>query len=184
MVQNHIGINLVTIQKHLAKLIADANFDCVSVEFNCLQLPNKMHRERLPLTVPGGNEHVLEQLLPRCSFPCHKSNFSSVSPLVQDPVLSREGTPGAPPVSSGCQGAASPPFIPELPQESCGLPRVRASIILLDFKGCVCILFSCECVRGGGCARSPGSFAFSLSLKERRANNSSNLAERTTNSLC
>lgn len=169
MVQKHIGTNLDTIQKYLAKLIPDANFDCISVEFNCLQLPNRHYlvkcTERLTLTVPGGNKHVLHQLLPRCSFPCRKSNFSSVSLLGAGPSAEQGGTPGAPPVSSGCQGGASPPFIPELPQESCGLPRVTASIIL-NFKGCVCILFWCECGQGGGCARSPGSFAFSLSLKE------------------
>lgn len=85
-------------------------------------------------------------------------------------VLSREDTPGSPPVSSGCQGGASLPFIPELPQESCGLPRVRESIILLNFKGCVCILFSCVCVGrwwGGGYARSPGSFARFLFIPQR-----------------
>lgn len=43
----------------------------------------------------------------------------------------------SPQLSSGCQGGASPLFIPVLPQESCGLPRVRESIILLNFKGCV-----------------------------------------------
>lgn len=153
-------------QRHLAKLIPDASFDCISVEFNCAQLPTRHYLVKC--TERGSCLPFLEKT---------SSSWLSSCPGAPSPVANpsspRELPPGArrvrargarqgghsrsSPVSSGCQGAASLPFIPELPQESRGLPRVRASIILLNFKGCVCIL--CVCVCRGGCARSPGSFA-------------------------
>lgn len=67
-------------------------------------------------------------------------------------MLSQEDTQLWPQIAA-YRGGVSPLFIPVLPQESCGLLRVRESIICLNFKSCVwqSLLLCVQGRRQGGC---------------------------------
>lgn len=144
-----------------------------------------MHRERLPLTVPGENKLFLDQLLPRCSFPLCRSKFSS----------------GAAPGARGlCRAGRALPELPGLlwlpgsfisafytwaPSGVPGLPPSQHQLSCWISKA-VFASSLCVCVSAEGAVPQPRVIC-TISLypsKSDRANNSSNLAEWMTNSLC
>lgn len=171
------------VQRHLAKLLPDASFDCISTEFNCPQLPTRHYLVKC--TERGSHLPFLEKTssswISSCpGAPSPAAGPSSPGELLREPAgcAGQGGHSRSSPGSSGCQGASSLPFIPELPQECRGLPPSQHQLSCWISEA-VFASSLCACVSAEGAVPQPRVIC-TISLypsKSDRANNSSNLAE-------
>lgn len=150
------------VQRHLAKLLPDASFDCISAEFNCPQLPTRHYLVKC--TERGSHLPFLEKTSSPWISSCPGAPSPAAGPgspreLLREPAgcAGQGGHSRSSPGSSGCQGASSPLLYLSSLRSAVGFHRHSINYPA-GFQR-LCLHPLCVCVSAEGLCLSPGSFA-------------------------